>query len=166
MKQILYLFFVTFLISSCATHKNVTRYITKHPEILTDFVDTTTKTVYVPTKVLIDTTIYDTIPGDTVREEVVIEEPCVIPPVYTSNDIASARAWVEDGMHRIELIVNDQYIQHKIDSAVALVPVKTETKWLPSEPYIPKSFGFYRSGFFILLGLFLITIVLLVVLRR
>ena len=158
---------ITFMISGCATHKNVTKYITKNPEILTDFVDTTRRIEYVPMKVLIDTVIYDTIPGDTVYADTTIKRSVGLlsGSVSVETDLSSARAWISKGRLHIELVQNKQVLQFKIDSAVALVPRETRTQWLPSEPYIPKSFGFYKNGFFITAGLLLLLLVFLVLKR-
>ena len=106
------------IFSSCATHKNVTRYITHNPEILTDFVDTTRRVEYRDSISYRDTTINYTIIGDTSRQDTAVRKVVGLLSGYVEaeTEFASARAWIKDEKLYIELIQHEKVIQLKIDT--------------------------------------------------
>ena len=161
---------VIFMISGCATHKNVTRYITHNPEILADFVDTTRRVEYRDSIAYRDTTINYTIIGDTSRQDTAVKKAVGLlsGTVRAETEFASARAWIKDKKLHIELIQHEQVLQLKIDSAVVnnvRTEIIYETKWLPSKPYVPKKYIFYKNGFFVTAGLLLLLLLFLVLKR-
>jgi hypothetical protein len=109
--------------------------------------------------------IYDTIPGDTVRVEriVQVDKPIDIDRITADNKYAMAEAGVTDSRLWLELRQKDQVIEHLIDSAE-----KEITYWreqynekdgtvIVKERYIPKFYhvaAWYGAGLTILLLLY------------
>ncbi len=154
------------VLCGCATQKSATRYITRNPEILNDFIDTTRRVEYRDSIIYRDSLVPFPIPGDTVYDDTIINVTGLLSgAVRVDTKLASARAWIKGGKLHIELIQHKQILQILLDSAI-VENVRTEiiydTQWLPSEPYIPKMFNFYKYGYFINQVLVLLMIVLLI----
>jgi hypothetical protein len=157
---------ILLLLCSCATEKSAVRYITKHPEILEEFVDTTRRVEVRNSIVYRDTTITVVLPGDTVFNDTTINVVGLISgSVEARNEFAATRAWVRGDQLMVRLELNERALRFAFDS-IATASVRTEivyeTQWLPSEPYIPKSHHFFKYSFYTAMGLLLFILILLI----
>jgi len=145
-------------LSSCATAKRCAK---KYPPLPAD-------TVIVVKTEWHDTTIYLTTPADTLRDTVEITLPCPEADQYVSqiarveNELASAKAWIENKRLRLELQIKERQLAIHIDSVAELrkeIVTVTTTK-IVKEKFVPP---FYRASLFVniaLMGLFIIGIFL------
>lgn len=111
-----------------------------------------------------DTTVYLTLPADTVTDSVYIEVPCPALDNYTSDTVrvdkklASAAAWIERRNLKLQLAMKDAVLEFTIDSIAATrtkTVTITETK-IVKEKYVP---AFYRASLFVNLILILLFII-------
>lgn len=154
--------FVILLLSGCVTQR---RCLDKFPPIIShDTIEIPGENIY------IDTTIYVELPGDTVHKDTVIyihpQKPAYA-EVFAETSLAEARAWVKHNRLNLDLIQRDSVLRFKLDSAIRenTDTIKIVEVTTIEVPKIPKSFPFYRFGFFLILGIFFVMIVLLVIFK-
>jgi len=110
--------FVLFAGSSCATQKKCFEKWAMAPD--------TIRTVSVRDSIVYnDTTIYYTIPGEIVRDSILITKilpgklkPLVIDTVYAKTTFANAKAWVSNSRINIKLIQDASVLRIQLDSAL------------------------------------------------
>ena len=159
--RIVFIALVLLMSSGCVTQK---RCLNKFPPVVTTITDTIPgETVYK------DTTIYVSVPGDTIITDttIIISDSGRIQfaEVFAETELAYAHSWIQVDRLRLELIQKDSLYQFKLDSAIRenTDTIKIVQKEVVEVPKIPKSHPFFKFGFFILLGLFLFTIVFLII---
>ena len=147
------IFLLLLMSSGCVTQK---RCLDKFPPI------TSVDTIKVPGEpIYIDTIIYRDVPGDTIIVDttIIINESGEIEftEVFAETELATAHAWIELDRLRLELNQKDSLFRFKLDSAIRenTDTVKIIHKEVVEVPKIPKSFPYYRFGFFLFLGLVL-----------
>jgi hypothetical protein len=101
-----------------------------------------------------DTTVYLTLPADTVTDSVYIEVPCPALDDYVSDTVrvdkklASASAWIERRKLKLQLAMKDAVLEFTIDS-IAATRTKTVTiteMKIVKEKFVPP---FYRASLFV-----------------
>lgn len=132
MKQALFLFLVVFMLYGCASGRRCTHLQTNNSK---DSIFSSKEVVFK------DTTVYLTIPSDTVVKTVYL--PIKMPkiePVTAESETAFAKAWIYDD--RLSLILINKFrqipftFQSKETNAIR-TRIKTEVKTIPA-PYVPK----------------------------
>jgi hypothetical protein len=155
---------ILILITSCSPAKRLERFYVRHPELKPQS-SVEIKTEYIEKTVYRDTTIYITLPPDTVEKEVIVKELINV-PVFTSEkvkaetNLARAESWIENTRLRLTLMDKDTTLELRLDNAVKESQYwqnkyEKETK-VVTERYIPK---FYKWCFWILIGIVLFIIV-------
>jgi hypothetical protein len=160
MKQVVFLTMIVLVGCSCPTR--LSRLMERCPP------PTTSDTIYNTVLVYRDTTIYRTIPGDTIRDSIVIPVEVELPEISLKqrSTLAEATAWIRSQQLGLELIQYDSIFEFKLDSAIwesrdtiTIVTIKSIPKYIKPKP-------FWKHGFLVLAGLVLITLVLFFTIRR
>jgi len=165
MKRIVLILLVVSLVG-CSPCKRVARLIDKCPP------EVTQDTIYLPGEVIYkDTTVFRYLPGDTVREQVLVKVPYQIPDtsVMARTSLAEAKAMLRSNRLKLQLIQYDSVFQWKLDSAIRThtpdtIEITNTTYF--KIPTKTKACQFFQSGFFILAGLIVLGIVLFFVFMR
>lgn len=167
MRKIVNILLITLLVAGCSPQKRLSRLLEKYP-IPPEITYTQGPVEYR------DTIIYREVLGETVIETwdmddllatIEFPEAAPIKPIHAETDLASVDAWVDEGKLKIRLIQNDSLFQFYLDNAIResrdtiridrVIPVEVLV--------IPKSYDFYKYGFFITLGILLLVIILMLI---
>ena len=117
-----------------------------------------------------DTTIYEYLPGEIVRDSIIIEkliEKRVRLPytsLYAETAFSEATASVENNKLKLELIQRDSLLAIYLDSAIKISTdtVVIKQPFIKEVPVKSKYQNIVGVGFWIVLGLFLFTILFLI----
>ena len=159
------------LLSGCSAQKRIARghkLIEKYPVILDSYITVKDSVSYKDTTIYRDTTIYDTLPGEYIIKSVQIPCPDIkIDPIESIIRGVKVRSWIDNGRLYQEVDIPDMVYRWRLDSAIVEKNryekrLVSEIMRPPPDIVIPKLFHFYRSGFFILAVLFIITIFMLI----
>jgi len=159
------LFLTIVILASCSPQRRLARLLERYP--LPEKVDT----LYLPgEKVYKDTTIYRDIPGETVEVAVLVDVPINIPDtsLFAVTDLAEATAYLRDNVLGLELKQLDRIYEFKLDSAIRENTPDTvyiiSEKVVTVEKLVTKPF--YKNGFFILVSLILVGMILSLLFRK
>jgi len=164
MKNKIIFFLLIVTLAGCSPTKRLARLLEKYP--LPVGVDT----VYSDTTIYKDTTVYVTLPGEVVRDCIYIDVPVILPDtaIYLETSLAYSYVYLRENRVISLLYQRDSVLAVMLDSAIRthsdtikITEVTTVPKYIQ-----PKSFKFYRSGFFILSVLIVLTIALFFLLGR
>ena len=117
-----------------------------------------------------DTTIFKYLPGDTIVDSVIIEELIEVPvdipytSLYAETGFSEATASIENNKLRLELIQRDSLLAIYLDSAIRINSdtIKINIPYVKEVPVKTKWQTFLATGFWIVLGLFLFTLLFLI----
>lgn len=156
MKRLL-LILVVVTLASCSPQRRLARLIERYP-IPADTV------VEIHTEYQSDT-IEVQLPGDTVEVQVELEVPIDLPDttIYAETDFALASAGLLLNALWLNLIHKDVIVPVEVDSVIVTV---YEDRIITKTVTVDESKPFYKSGFFILAGLFIIALLFYFLLRR
>ena len=153
---------IALLVASCSPQKQIARLqMNGHLQMESD-------TIFTPGEVR-DTTITVYMEGDTVVKEVllfVVDEEVQMEPVEAETEFAYARAEEVDGKIRLTLEQKESFYDFDIEGVIRTDTVRITDVQIEYRDKIPKSHAFYKSGFFISIGLLLIFITLLILKKR
>ena len=140
------------LASSCATQQRCFR---KFPPEVS--IDTIFKEIIKDTIIYKDTTIYISLPGETVIDSIFISQGIVTTPVKVlETDLARAEAYYRTPKVYLKLIQKDTTLRIRLDSALRTSKhfeakyYEILKKQVQKEKYIPK---LYSAAFWILIGI-------------
>jgi hypothetical protein len=170
MKPLIFLFFISFFIFSCSPAKRMHRLVTKHPDLIETKIDTIIKDSIVYEDRIVEKIIpADTVYGDTVYLPIGVQS---IQDIYAiaraENDLSVAIAELKEGKLTATVITKLSRLEFKLDSAIVKhhkLTTINKTVYVTVE-VPPKWAKFYRRGFFILIGLIMVVIVVLIVARK
>ena len=153
-KCVLLVLIVASVLSGCVTQR---RCLQKYPAQPAD-------TVIKEIVTYRDTTVYLTLPADTVTDSIFITIPCPALDDYVSDTVrvdkklASASAWIERRKLKLQLAMKDAVLEFTIDSIAA---TRTKTITITETQYVKEKFvpPFYRASLFVNLILILLFIV-------
>ncbi len=165
-------FILLVLVTSCISQKKC---LERFPPIIVH------DTLYGPGTVFFgDTIIYVEIPGDTAF----VESPWLdntrwtddftslaLEGITVSHNIEQIRAdvpfayslaWVENNTFKMQLIQKDSILAIVLDSIkqFSTDTIRIEVKEIVEKEVVPKKYGFFKNGFWILLGLIVLVIIL------
>jgi len=165
MKKVVLLLLAVSLVG-CSPCKRMARLSLKCPP------EVTHDTVYTPGEVIYkDTIVTKYLPGDTVLEQVEILVPYKIPDTSTvaRTSLAEARAMIRENKLKLQLVQYDSLLYWKLDSAIQTHTPDTIKITDTAYFYVPtktKACRVFQTGFFLVLGLFLVAMVLFFVFRK
>lgn len=150
---------VVILLCGCSPQRRLARLLERFPP------PTASDTIHVDSTIYRDSLVYIYILGDTVEKRVEIDVPVDLPDTVLEAETnwARAEAGLVSNELYLELIQKDTVVVEILDSVIVYhydTITNTNTTYfrIPTEPH---SFKFYRSGFFIFLGLILVGMILL-----
>ncbi len=167
MRTSIYMLLIALMVVGCSPQKRLGKLLLKYP-IPPEITYTKGPIEYK------DTTIIKYLPGETITEILdlndllsTVECPEIpdIKPVHAETSLASVDVWVDEGKLKVRLIQHDSIFQFHLDNAIR---ENSDTVWIDRIVLVdvkvkPKDYSFYKSGFFIFLGLIIIIITLLLV---
>lgn len=159
MRSFIYILFIALLAASCSPAKQIARLQGKG--YLLPSIDT----IYSPGEVR-DTTITIYVEGDTVVKEVLLfveVESVEMEPVEVDTEFAHAKAHIENNKIILTLIQKEAFFEHNLEDVIRRDTIYIKNIVEVIKEVQPKSHTFYKSGFFILLGLIIIIIILLLI---
>jgi len=146
------------ILAGCSPQKRLARLLEKHPLPV--------DTIVVDSTVYHDSIVYINIPGEIDSVMVYIPELVEVPDtsLKTTTAFAEATAGITSGDLWLKLVQTDTLIVYELDSVIVEKEViKTITTTVPE--YI-KPNPFWKHGFLVLVGLFLIVVCLFFVFRK
>lgn len=150
------------MVAGCSPQKQIARLQVK------GYLHMTSDTIYTPGEMR-DTTITVYMEGDTVVKETLIfmeGEKVKMEPVEAETERSYAEAHREGDKIILTLIDKEGFFDHDLEGAIRTDTIRIVDIQIEYRDKIPKMFPFYKSGFFILLGLVLLTIILRALIKK
>ena len=150
--------------TGCSPQRRLARLLERYP------LPETRDTIYIPGKIIYrDTIVFKYLPGETQVNNVYVEVPKTLPDtiIMVQTTLARAFAHLDDNHLGLELVQFDSVFRFKLDSAifentpdtVKIETIKEVPKLIPPKP-------FYKNGFFVLVGLIVLTLFLFFLIGR
>jgi len=162
MRGVLSIVIIGLLFAGCSSSKQIARLQKK------GYLLPSTDTIYVSGEPK-DTTITVYMEGDTVVKEVLLfmdGEMPTIDPVEAETEFAHASAREEGGKIILTLTQKDAFFDHHLEDAIQVDTIYIKDVLEVIKEVEPKNYSFFKSGFWILLGLTLFMILLLILIKR
>ena len=152
---------VVILLCGCSPQRRLAHLLERYP------LSADTVIEYRDTIIYSDTTLYDTILGEIILDTVIIPTEVDLPFTELSmgTSLASAHAWVLNNQLGLELIQYDTVFAWKLDSALRQDIDTIYMQVVKEVPVIEKVGTFWKHGFLVLVGLFLISLILFFLLK-
>ena len=162
MKNKVVVLFCLVILASCSPQKRLARLLEKYP------LPTETEIEYRDTIIYRDTVVYIYMPGDTIRDSVLIPVEVDMPYMELKRAVmyAEATAWIRNNQLGLQIIQYDTLFKFKLDSAIKMNIDTLIIKEIVTVPEIIKQNSFWKHGFLVLAGLILIGLVLFFLLKR
>jgi len=156
------LFLAIVILAGCSPTRRLARLLDRFPLPADTLIE------YRDTIIYRDSIIFEQIPGDTVWRDTIIPVEVDIPDteLKTASTYSEATAWILDNRLGLELIQYDTILQFILDSVKVH---QIDTVYVEVIKDIPTSVNpnpFYKNGFFVLVGLIVLTLFLFFLIGR
>lgn len=162
MQNKIFLFVMLVTLVGCSSQRRLARLLEKHP-LPTDTVVVATHSVEYR-----DTLLFAYFPGDTVYRDTIIPFEVDMPytELKTRSTMAEATAWIYENRLGLRLIQFDSIFEFKLDSAIRMDKDSVFVEVIREIPVEIAPKLFWKHGFLVLAGLILLSLILLLVLKR